>query len=170
MASPLTFKTNKTMAIKKTAAVKKSDPPKKSAKKPLTDAQLLKQIGKGPATPAQEDALFRRLQDLKGGGAYVKLPYDKQKAFKEAQAKGKFASTVMAGGTKNPIYDPAKARGMGRTPTGDLKPSWMMQDMKKEGQRQVAARKASAAPVKKSSSAVQSMKKSASKISGSKKK
>lgn len=41
MAPPLTFKTNKTMAIKKTTAVKKSDPPSKKKSGPPTTQKFL---------------------------------------------------------------------------------------------------------------------------------
>lgn len=121
MAPPLTFKTNKTMAIKKTTAVKKSDPPKKSvqaqAKESIKKTQAAsKSYIKGGGhyrgkewvnqTPEFTDALERRVY---GGGSSVFLPNSKRPATK-AQQKGMFNTSLATGGSKNPAFDPSKLR------------------------------------------------------------
>jgi len=122
LASPLTFKTNKTMAIKKTTAVKKSDPPKKKPGQApdAPRAEMFMRAGKYfaqiPPAGKKDDTNYYTFE--KGGrfGGY-KTP-----------SKPKPAPEVYAGGTKNPIFDPAKVRGMGRDAKGNIIPAWMMQE------------------------------------------
>jgi len=110
LASPLTFKTNKTMAIKKTTSVKKSDPPAKKksgppAKSifPRTNFIAGKDFGK----------LNRKTKDYyytegvtMGGQGGIKNSSDLTKE----QKKAIFNASLVLGGSKNPIYDPSLAR------------------------------------------------------------
>ena len=93
MAPPLTFKTNKTMAIKKAMG---PGPKKATAKKPLTKAQEFK---KDPEMA---------MKKYYTGGAGVKLPVDRQAAVKKAKSNAAFNASLVQGGSKNPAFSPEK--------------------------------------------------------------
>jgi hypothetical protein len=110
LASPLTFKTNKTMAIKKTTAVKKSDPPSKKKSGPPNRSL-------SPATNLIAGKDFGKLNRKTTDYYYTeKVPMGGQGGIKNSsdltkeQKKALFGQSLVLGGSKNPVYDPSIAR------------------------------------------------------------
>lgn len=128
MAPPLIFKTNKTMAIKKTTAVKKSDPPKKirgqapDAPRAEMFFRAGKYFAKIPPAGKKDDTHYYTFEKGKGSAGYANYTANKPKPKLE----------VYAGGSANPIFDPAKVRGFGvsydKKGERTLTPPYMMQE------------------------------------------
>jgi hypothetical protein len=117
LAPPLTFKTNKTMAIKKTTSVKKSDPPKKkpgqapSAPRKFAPDRML--TGKDFGKIGRTDKDYFYQEGVAGGGqGGIKSSAPTGKNYTKSQ--GYFTTNVASGGSPvKGVFDPAKLRGYG---------------------------------------------------------
>jgi hypothetical protein len=115
LASPLTFKTNKTMAIKKTTSVKKSDPPKKkpgqapSAPRKFAPDRMLTGKDFGKIGRTDKDYFYQEGGEGMGG---IKSSAPTGKNYTKSQ--GYFTTNVASGGSPvKGVFDPAKLRGYG---------------------------------------------------------
>ena len=78
------------------AKLKEAAKKKAATKKPLTKAQEFKQDPE------------MAMKKYYTGGAGVKLPVERQPAYQKAKSQAAFNSSLVRGGTKNPLYDPSK--------------------------------------------------------------